>query len=115
MAAQCWYRYDDGYYKEDKPLATMAASMSYSIEAPWYSDTGAMDHITNDLDCLAVHDKYHDKEQIQTYGGQCMSIRHVGHSLLQTPIRALHLRNILHAPQANKHLLSIHLDNTNFY
>jgi hypothetical protein len=37
-----------------------------------------------------------------------MSIHHVGHSLLHTPIHSLQLRNILHAPQANKHLLSVH-------
>jgi hypothetical protein len=57
---------------------------------------------------MAVRDKYHGKEQIQTVGGSGMSIRHVGHSILHTPIRALHLQNILHAPHANKHLLSVH-------
>jgi hypothetical protein len=66
-----------------------------------------MDHITSDLERLAVRDKYHGKEQIHTVGGLGMSIQHVGHSILRTPLRAL-LQNILHAPQANKHLLSVH-------
>jgi hypothetical protein len=55
-----------------------------------------------------MHDKYLGKEQIQMVGGSGMSIQHVGHSLIHTPIQTLHLRNILHAPQANKHLLSVH-------
>jgi hypothetical protein len=108
IAPQCWYHFDDGYHKEEKPSAALAATPSYSVDANWYSDTSATDHITSDLERLAVREKYQGKDQIQTTGGASMSIRHVGHSLLQTPIRALHLRNILHAPQANKHLLSVH-------
>jgi hypothetical protein len=37
-----------------------------------------------------------------------MLIRHIGHSLLHTPVCAFHLRNILHAPQATNHLLYVH-------
>jgi hypothetical protein len=36
----------------------MVTTPSYLIDAPLYSDTGTTDHITNDLDHLAVHDKY---------------------------------------------------------
>jgi hypothetical protein len=108
IAPQCWYRFDDGYHKEEKPSTALAAAPSYYVDANWYSDTGATNHITSDLERLAVHEKYQGKDQIQTAGVAGMSIRHVGRSLLQTPIGALHLRNILHAPQANKHLLSVH-------
>jgi hypothetical protein len=87
---QCWCRYNDGYQKDNKPLAAMASMPSYSVEAPWYFDTGATDHITNDLERLAIHEKYQEKEQIQTVGGSGMPIRHVGHSMIHTP-RALHL------------------------
>jgi hypothetical protein len=86
----------------------MASMPSYSVEAPWYSDTDAIDHITNDLERLAIREKYQGKEQIQTPGGSGMLIRHVGHSMIHTPTRALHLRHILHAPQATKHLLYVH-------
>jgi hypothetical protein len=47
-----------------------------------------------------------------------MPIRQVGHSMIQTHACALHLRYILHAPQATKHLLSIHCftrDNNVFF
>jgi hypothetical protein len=107
LAPQCWYRYNDGYQKGNKPSVVMASMSSYSVEAPWYSDTDATDHITNDLERLDIHEKYHGKEKIQTAGGSGMPIRHVGHSMIHTPARALHLRHILHAPQATKHLLSV--------
>jgi hypothetical protein len=101
IAPQCWYRYDDNYQKDDKPSAALASMPTYSLDALWYSDIGVIDHITNDLERLAIREKYHGNEQIQTAGGSGMAIRHVGHSIIQTPTRALHLRNILHAPQSH--------------
>jgi hypothetical protein len=67
-APQCWYNYDDGYQAEEKASAAMVTTPSYSVDAPWYSDMGTTDHITNDLDRLAVRDKYQGKVQIQTVG-----------------------------------------------
>jgi hypothetical protein len=55
-----------------------------------------------------VRDKYLSKEKIQTVGGSGMYIQHVGLSLICTLVTALHLCNILHAPHATKHLLSVH-------
>lgn len=37
-----------------------------------------------------------------------MKIRHVGHSIIKTPHRKIHLRKILHVPSASKNLLSVH-------
>jgi histone deacetylase 1/2 len=37
-----------------------------------------------------------------------MKISNIGHSVLHTPHKKLHLRNILHVPSANKNLLSVH-------
>jgi hypothetical protein len=93
---------------DEKPSAALVTAPSYSVYTNWYIDTGVMDHITSDLECLVVREKYHGKDQIQTARGSGMSIQHVGHSLLRTLVCALHLRNILHAPQANEHLLSVH-------
>jgi hypothetical protein len=50
------------YQKDDKPSAALVTAPSYSVDANWYSDTGTTDHITNDLECLVVRDKYHGKE-----------------------------------------------------
>jgi hypothetical protein len=41
----------------------------YNVDIAWYSDTGATDHITSDLDKLAMHEKYTWQEQIHTASG----------------------------------------------
>ena len=37
-----------------------------------------------------------------------MQIKHIGPSLINTPIRDLHLNKILHVPKATKNLVSVH-------
>ena len=37
-----------------------------------------------------------------------MEIKHVGHTIVPTPSKPLHLNNILHVPQAAKNLVSVH-------
>lgn len=72
-------------------------------------DTDATDHITGEQDLLTLgHDKYNGKDQIQAANGSGLSISHVGHSLIHTPSRNLHLKNILHTPKVTKNLLSVH-------
>jgi hypothetical protein len=70
-------------------LGTLVANPSYTVDGNWYSDTGATDHVTHDLERLAMCDTYLSKEQIQTTCGLGMSIQHVGHSLIRTPVWAL--------------------------
>ena len=46
-----------------------------------------------------------------------MEIKHIGHSIIRTPTRNLHLNNFLHVPHAQKNLVSAHrlaLDNHAF-
>nr|XP_020189698.1 N66 matrix protein-like [Aegilops tauschii subsp. strangulata] len=35
----------------------------------WYLDTGATDHLTSDLDCLTMHERYGGKDQVQVANG----------------------------------------------
>jgi hypothetical protein len=60
------------------------------------------------LDRLAVHDRYNGIDQIKTASGEGMDIEHVGHSIIHTPSRDLHLNNVLYVPQAAKNLVSVH-------
>jgi hypothetical protein len=39
---------------------------SYFIDNTWYTDTGATDHITGELEKLAVCDKYNGGDQIHS-------------------------------------------------
>jgi hypothetical protein len=71
-------------------------------------DSGATDHITNELEKLSFCDKYHGNDQIHAANGQGMEISHVGHITLQSPSNSqIHLRNVLHVPHANKSLVSV--------
>jgi hypothetical protein len=70
-------------------------------------DTGATDHITGELDKLSVRDKYHGGDQVHTAMGLGMKITHIGHGTLHFPSHDIHLRNILHVPQASKSLLFV--------
>ena len=55
-----------------------------------------------------VRDKYHGHEQVHTASGSGMRISSIGHTVLHTPHKNLHLQNILHVPHANKSLASVH-------
>jgi len=109
-AIECWYRFDESYGANNKSVGT-----AYGIDTNWYVDSGASDHVTGDLEKLSARDRYGGKDQIQTASGSGMEITHVGHSVVQTHKRDLHLNNILYAPKAKKSLISVHrltLDNS---
>ncbi|KAK3144206.1 hypothetical protein QOZ80_4AG0310050 [Eleusine coracana subsp. coracana] len=67
-AVKCWYRMDETY-QEDPPFAAAATTTSYKVDPNWYADTGATDHITSDLDRLALRDQYHGGETVQVGNG----------------------------------------------
>jgi hypothetical protein len=116
-ADRCWYRFDEDFVPEQKHTAAIATT-SYAVDADWYADSGATDHITSELDKLAVRDKYNDTEKAHTASGAGMKISSTGKSFIHTPYRKLELCNVLHVPKATKNLLSIHhfsLDNNVFF
>jgi hypothetical protein len=81
---------------------------SYSVESNWYADFGATDHVTGDLEKLAVREPYNGSDQIYTASGSSMHIEHIGKSVIPTPYRDLDLHRILHVTRASKNLVSIH-------
>jgi hypothetical protein len=100
-ANKCWYRYDEDYVPEQSHT-TAAATSSYTVNTNWYTDSGATDHITSELDKLAIRDKYNGAEQVHTASGSGVKISHVGKSFIHTPTRNLKLCNILHVPKVTK-------------
>lgn len=115
-ADRCWYRIKEDYVPEDKHPAN-AAFNSYHVDTNWYTDTGATDHVTGELEKLALREKYNGTEQIHTANGAGMNISHIDHSTIRTPERALDLNNILHVPSNKKNLVSVHrltTDNNEF-
>jgi hypothetical protein len=114
-AVKCWYRYDQG---NEENHSANAATTSYNVDPSWYADTGATDHITHDLDKMAVKEKYQGNDQVAAANGQGMYIRHIGQSKIHTASHTLILRNILHVPSITRNLLSVRkfaIDNHVFF
>jgi hypothetical protein len=78
------------------------------MDPNWYADSGATDHITSELDKLAIGDKYNGGERIDTASGAGMENSHTDKSFIHTPTRNLQLCNTLHVPKSTKNLKSIH-------
>jgi histone deacetylase 1/2 len=107
-AVECWHRFDESFHGQHNSKVASSATTGYGVDTNWYVDSGASDHITGELEKLTVRDKYHGQDQVHTASGSGMKISNIGHTVLHTPHKDLHLKNILHVPSANKSLLSVH-------
>jgi len=108
-ARVCWWRYEENDQEEKQVHA-----VSYGVDTNWYADSAATNHITGELDKLTMREKYNGGDQIRTASGSGMDITHIGSSIVKTPVKNLHLTNVLHVPQTSKNLVSVHrftLDN----
>lgn len=85
-----------------------AATGSYIVDTDWYTDIGATDHITRELEKLNLRNKYSGEDHIHTASGAGMNISHVGHTNVHTPNHDIHLKNVLYVPQATKNLVYVH-------
>ena len=102
-AEDCWYRFDeDDASSKDDDKVVAAAEGSYGVDTNWYLDSGATNHLTGELEKVTLHEKYHEKDQIHIASGAGMSICHIGHSVIRTPSRKIHLHKKIHVPSAKK-------------
>jgi hypothetical protein len=62
-----------------------AAYGSYGVDTNWYTDSGATDHITRELEKLHVRYRYNGNEQSHTASGSGMDIHHIGNFVIHTP------------------------------
>jgi hypothetical protein len=104
---KCWYRMYDSV-EDEHPSATLVSISSYKVDPNWYSDTGATDHITSDLDRLAVHAQYQGDDMVQVGNREGLKIMHAGSCSINTYTHPLALNNVLLVPEISKHLLSTH-------
>ncbi|KAK1652972.1 hypothetical protein QYE76_070777 [Lolium multiflorum] len=84
VASCCFKRFDrrylgarnDGRYM-DKQIAAFSVTTtgshgstpSFPVDPSWYADTGATDHLTNELDKLHTREPYHGQDHVQTANG----------------------------------------------
>jgi hypothetical protein len=102
LVLRCFKRFDINYIGEEKH--TNVATTGYNV----YTDTGATDHITSELDKLTTRKKYGGSDRVHTAGVSGMPITHVGQSTIHTRDRNHVLKYILHVLNASKNLVSIH-------
>jgi histone deacetylase 1/2 len=131
IASRCFKRFkqeylgvdNDGRYMDRQVAAATTHghghTSSHSVDPGWYMDTGATDHLTNELDKLTVKENYRGNDQVHAANGNGMQIHHIGHSSLPTPSsQSLHLKGVLHVPSVTRSLLSVRrftLDNRVFF
>ncbi|XP_071683458.1 uncharacterized protein [Lolium perenne] len=67
-ASACWWRYSDD--KKDRDDGDKGVNLaSYGVDTNWYTDTGATDHITSELNKLLIANKYHGQDRVRTAEG----------------------------------------------
>jgi hypothetical protein len=115
-ALHCYKRFDVHYNGEEKHANT--ASTGYNVVTEWYTNTGATDHITSELDKLTTREKYDGTDQVHAVNGSGMPIAHIGQSIIHARNQDLILKNVLHVPVASKNLVLVHkftYDNAVFF
>ncbi|XP_071681537.1 uncharacterized protein [Lolium perenne] len=62
-ALNCWKRFDTTFSGYENEKSASMVTNSYGVDTNWYTDTGATDHITGELEKLTTRDKYHGHDQ----------------------------------------------------
>jgi hypothetical protein len=106
LVGECWHTFDDSYVCDE--CYAGAASSPYATNSSWYLDIGAINHVTGELEKLAMREKYKGKDQILRAEGTCMKISHINHSVVNTHDCQLMLNNVLHVPKAYKNLVFVY-------
>jgi hypothetical protein len=104
-ALQCRNRFNQAYQQKDSRSGNAA---SFQESQPWFFDSGATDHLTNDMSRMNVQDRYLGKDQVQVANGAGLSITHVGRSQLPGSSSPIELKNVLLVPGLSKNLLSVY-------
>ncbi|KAL9251846.1 Retrovirus-related Pol polyprotein from transposon RE1-like protein [Drosera capensis] len=69
-AINCYHRFNHSYTAdENKFTAAANVNQAYTVDTNWYTDSGATDHITSELDRLTTKEKYTGRDQVQTANG----------------------------------------------
>ena len=77
------------------------------VDPAWYVDSGATNHVTNELGRMQAATEYLGNQKLTVGSGQGLPIQHIGHSFLCTSNKTILLKNILHVPSITKNLLSV--------
>jgi hypothetical protein len=88
--------------------AFTASAYPTNIDANWYPDTGATNHVTADLANLNLQSEpYTGMDQLHVGNGQGLLINHSGSSRLIYHNASFLLTHLMHVPHIKKNLLSV--------
>jgi hypothetical protein len=80
LTSECCHKFDDSFVPDERYVG--AAFFPYAADSSWYLDTGATDHVTSELEKLAMRKKYKGKDQILGADGTNLKISYIGHSVV---------------------------------
>jgi hypothetical protein len=77
-------------------LATMVSHSNAILEEEdWLPDSGANNHITENLENLSINQPYNGNDAVLVGNGGGLSITHTGSTSFKTPKATLHLKNVM--------------------
>lgn len=89
-------------------LAAMAASFHQNSDPQWYANSGATNHLTNDLSNLSLQSGYQGKDQVTVGNGRGLNVSHTGSSILHlSPPTSFKLNKALCVPHIATNLLLV--------
>jgi hypothetical protein len=59
-----WHRFDHNYQPKESIKMVVVVSSGYTMDPNWYVNTGEIDHITHDLERLAIKEQYTDGDHV---------------------------------------------------
>lgn len=110
QALDCFHRM--GYSFQGKhplsQLSAMVAHINSKIEdQQWLVDSGAIAHITNELEHLSIQRPFKGNDSVAVGNGVGLQIENTGSVILNSENYKFHLKNVLHCPHAATKLLYI--------
>jgi hypothetical protein len=112
---------DYSFQRRNPPtqLVAMVAQTNVMHEDDlWYADSGANNHIINDVANLSLHEPYGGEESVAIGNDSRLPIQNTSSLILQTPLSPFNLNCVIHYPTTMANLLSINqfcLDNDCFF
>lgn len=86
---------------------TQHAAVQSPSPPNWYFDSGANNHVTNDLSQLTLQQPCYGSAGVMVGNGNSLPICNSGKGLLTTPTSQFTLSNVLHVPSMTQNLLSV--------
>lgn len=75
---------------------------------PWYFDSGATNHITNNLHNIDQSQPARLNNGVLVGNGNTLPVTHTGKGLLPTTLATFHLSHVMHSPSITHNLISVY-------